>query len=304
MKFRPGYIRLYESGELFERARALSSMLKKCNLCPRACGVDRTAGKTGVCRTGSGIVISASMPHFGEELPLVGAGGSGTIFFTNCNLSCKFCQNDEISHSGEGRPVSSEELSSIMLRLQKDGCHNINFVTPTHQIPQIVESLPKAIEGGLEVPLVFNCGGYESVEALRLLDGIFDIYMPDMKYGDDMTAFDLSLCMGYCYAAAVAIKEMHRQVGDLTLDERGIAQKGLIVRHLVLPEGLAGTREVMEFLAKEVSIDTYVNIMDQYRPAYRALEDETISRPITAAEFNEAVEIAREEGLKRIAGAN
>lgn len=268
---------------------------------PRKCGADRKHGRTGVCGALSTARVSAAIPHFGEEPPLVGRYGSGTIFLSHCNLKCKFCQNHEISHAAEGREAPDEELSSMMLHLHKQGCHNINFVTPTHYVPQIVEALPRAIEGGLDVPLVYNCGGYESVEVLRLIEGVFDIYMPDIKYSDDGAALALSGVKGYFEAAISAVREMHRQVGDLKISTGGLAEKGLLVRHLVLPEGLSGTREVMRFLAS-LSKDAYVNIMDQYRPAYRAFEDKRISRGITGDEFREAVEIALDEGLTRIEG--
>lgn len=302
MRPRPGYISLYESGELFRRIAALNKILKDCVLCPRRCHVDRTAGEKGVCRTGTMPVVAAAHPHFGEEPPLVGRGGSGAIFLTYCNLKCVFCQNYDISHLGDGREVSLEELSSMMVRLQREGCHNINFVTPTHQTVQIVEALPRAVEAGLEVPLVYNCGGYESVETLELLEGIFDIYMPDMKYGSNDAAKRYSGAKDYVERARAAIIEMHRQVGDLVIDRDGIALRGLIIRHLVLPDGLAGTKEVMRFIAREVSRDSYVNIMDQYRPCYRAFEDPHLSRRITAVEFAEAVSAARAEGLWRLEG--
>lgn len=301
MGFRPSYIGLYESGELSGRIGALNLLHRDCTLCPRRCRVDRRV-KNGVCRTGVNPVVSAAMPHFGEEPPLVGWGGSGTIFLSNCNLRCIFCQNHDISYGGDGREVTSEELSSMMTRLQRQGCHNINFVTPTHQVPQIVEALPKAIENGLDVPLVYNCGGYESVEALRLLEGVFDIYMPDMKYSDDDIAVSLSFTPDYFRAARAAVKEMHRQVGDLVADKNGVATRGLIVRHLVLPNGMAGTEKVMRFLAEEISRNTYVNVMDQYRPCFKASGDPRITRRITKEEFECAVKAARDAGLLRIEG--
>ncbi len=303
MGIRPGYIRLYETGELFQRVSSLRETLNNCSLCPRRCGVDRLNGERGVCRAGRLPFVSAAHPHFGEEPPLAGFGGSGTIFLTYCNLRCIFCQNYDISHTGTGRETSVEELSSMMVSLQRQGCHNINFVTPTHQIAAIVEALPGAIATGLEVPLVYNCGGYEEAGTIKLLDGIFDIYMPDIKYSDNRIALELSGAPDYFDAAKAAVLEMHRQVGDLSIDKNGIARKGLIVRHLVLPGGASGTREVMRFIAREVSPDTYVNIMDQYRPAYRAYEDERVSRRITVKEFEEAVETARYEGLRRVEGA-
>lgn len=302
MAFLPGYIKLYENGELFKRIRSLNECLSSCVICPRRCGVNRNRGVQGICRIGSIPVVSSVHPHFGEEPPLVGSGGSGAIFMTYCNMKCVFCQNFDISQEGNGEEVASEELSMMMVRLQKQGCHNINFVTPTHQVPQIAAALPKAIENGLQLPLVYNCGGYEEADTIRLLDGIFDIYMPDFKYGDEETAFMLSFAPGYVESAKAAIIEMHRQVGDLVLDADGIAQRGLIVRHLVLPGGLAGTGEVMRFIAKEVSKDAYVNIMDQYRPGYMAADNPELARPITKDEFAEAIRLAKDAGLRRIEG--
>lgn len=302
MSYIPSYIAIYERGELKERVERMLEALRACTLCPRQCRVDRLKDERGVCRVGRLPMVSSYTPHFGEERPLVGRYGSGTIFFTYCNLKCVFCQNYDISHLGEGREVSTEELAEMMVYLQGLGCHNINLVTPTHQIAQIVEALPMAIEKGLQIPLVYNCGGYESVETLRLLDGIIDIYMPDFKYGDPAVAKRYSAAPNYTEIAKAAIKEMHRQVGDLLLDERGIAVRGLLVRHLVLPEGLAGTRVVMRFIAREVSPDTYVNIMDQYRPCYKALEHPPLGRRITREEYEEAVRIAIEEGITRLHG--
>lgn len=247
-------------------------------------------------------MVSSFHVHFGEERPLVGYYGSGTIFLAYCNLKCLFCQNYDISHLGEGQEISREELGNMMISLMRQGCHNINFVTPTHQAAQIVSSLPFAIEKGLEIPLVYNCGGYESVETIKLLDGIFDIYMPDFKYGNNESAKKLSAASDYVEVAKEAVKEMHRQVGDLKIDKRGIAQRGLLIRHLVLPNGLAGTREVMKFIATEISKNTYVNIMDQYRPCYQAFDHPPMNRRITGEEFEEAVRIASEEGLRRLDG--
>lgn len=301
MRFRPGYIELYETGELARRISTLSLILKDCTICPRRCRVDRICGEKGVCRTGALPVVSAAQAHFGEEPSLTGYGGSGTIFFANCNLKCVFCQNWDISHSGEGEEITTDELSSIMVRLQRQGCHNINFVSPTHQIPQIIESLPKAIENGLDIPLVFNSGGYDSVEVIKLLEGVFDIYMPDFKYGDNETALALSAAPDYVTSAKAAIREMHRQVGDLVINKNGIAERGLIIRHLVLPDDMANTRAVTRFIAKELSPDTYVNIMDQYRPCFKAYDHPKINRMITKEEFDTAVRVAKAEGLKRIA---
>ncbi len=247
-------------------------------------------------------MISSYGPHFGEERPLVGRNGSGTIFLTFCNLKCVFCQNYDISHLGQGDEVSLSKLGEMMLSLWRQGCHNINFVSPSHQAAQIIAALPYAVERGLNVPLVYNCGGYEEISTLRLLDGIFDIYMPDFKYGDSETAQRLSGVPRYVEKAMDALREMYRQVGDLVLDERGIAVKGMLVRHLVLPGGLAGTRRVMQFIAQEISRSTYVNIMEQYRPCFKAGDFPPLNRRITAAEYNEAVAIAREEGITRLDG--
>lgn len=299
---KPGYVRLHETGELARRIEALESVLRECVLCPRKCRVNRLQGERGVCRAGSLPFVSSSGPHFGEERPLVGRRGSGTIFLTWCNLECVFCQNCDISRLGSGEEVTVEELGRMMVSLSLRGCHNINFVTPTHQIPQIVAALPYAVRHGLSVPLVYNCGGYESVETLKFLDGVFDIYMPDFKYGDDEAAQKYSGAPGYVEAAKAALREMHRQTGNLTLDETGVAVRGLLVRHLVLPDGLAATGEVMKFISREISPDTYVNIMGQYRPACRASGHPPLNRPITSSEYREAVAAALEEGLKRLDG--
>lgn len=294
------YLSLYHSGELAERVEAARSLLQDCHVCPRHCEVDRLNGELGECRTSAEIIISSYGPHFGEEAPLVGRNGSGTIFFTNCNLRCVFCQNYSISQLGEGEKVSKEELAYMMLPLQTKGCHNINLVSPTHVVPQILEALEIAVKSGLRLPLVYNSGGYDSVETLRLLDGVVDIYMPDMKYSDEKTAEKLSGVKNYPAINRAAVKEMHRQVGDLQIDEDGIAQRGLLVRHLVLPHGLAGTKEVMDFLANEVSSDTYVNIMAQYHPCYEAFQFPSLSRRTSAVEFQEAVALARQAGLNRL----
>lgn len=296
----PSYLKTHKDGILQERIKTALSILENCRLCPRHCEVNRLEGEVGVCRTGRQAVVSSYSPHFGEEDPLVGRNGSGTIFMTHCNLGCVFCQNYEISHLSEGVPVSVSDLAQMMLTLQRRGCHNINFVTPTHMVPQILEALPEAIEGGLRVPLVYNCGGYEEVETLRLLDGIFDIYMPDFKFWDSKAAARFCSAPDYRDKACAAVKEMHRQVGDLILDQAGVAQRGLLIRHLVMPEGLASTREVMRFLAKEVSKETYVNVMSQYRPCGEAHKFPELRRSITAEEFRDAVSMAQEEGIHRL----
>ncbi|MBI4288069.1 MAG: radical SAM protein [Chloroflexi bacterium] len=297
------YHQLYSSGKLEHLARQLVSRLGRCELCPRGCHADRLAEKPGKCRTGRLARVYVFHPHFGEESPLVGANGSGTIFFANCSLRCTFCQNWEISQEGEGQEVPPESLARMMLSLQAKGCHNINLVTPTHVVPQILEALVIAVRGGLSVPLVYNSGGYDSVETLQLLDGAVDIYMPDMKYSDEAIARRLSGVNNYPDVNRAAIKEMHRQVGDLQLDERGIAISGLLVRHLVLPFGQAGTKGVVDFLAREISPDTYLNVMAQYRPCHRAMEDPLLNRSPRRDEFEAALRVARDAGLRRLDAA-
>jgi len=299
--FRAAYLGMSRE-ELWERLSRAERMLKECILCPRNCGVDRTSGEVGFCKTGNKPFVSSWGPHFGEETPLVGRFGSGTIFFGHCNLGCVFCQNWTISHLGEGEELSFERLAKIMVDLQGMGCHNINLVTPTHQMPMILHSLAIAVEKGLTLPIVYNCGGYESLEALKILRGIIDIYMPDFKYGDPMKALKCSKAKNYPERAKASLKEMHMQVGDLVMDRRGIAQRGLLVRHLVLPEDIAGTEEVMAFIAEEISKDTYLNIMDQYSPCYEASEHPPLNRKITREEYAAAVATARRRGLKRIDG--
>ena len=246
------------------------------------------------------MVISSYGPHFGEEAPLVGRRGSGTIFFTYCNLRCVFCQNYTISQLGEGRAVDREELAGMMLSLQARGCHNINLVSPTHVVPYILDALELAVSRGLHLPLVYNSGGYDSVETLGLLDGIVDIYMPDMKYSDEKTAEQLSGIKDYPKVNKAAVKEMHRQVGDLEIDKQGVAQRGLLVRHLVLPNRLAGTQEVVRFLAQEISTNTYLNIMAQYHPGYKAFDIPQLARAVNRQEFLEAIDLAHQQGLNRL----
>ena len=297
----PAYLELHKQGELEARAEAAERLLEPCRVCPRECLAQRLQGEIGVCGVAAKAMISSHGPHYGEERPLVGYGGSGTIFLAHCNLCCVFCQNYEISQQGEGRIVTVEDLAQMMLSLQRLGCHNINFVTPSHQVPQILRALPIAVEGGLDVPLVYNCGGYESLETLRLLDGVFDIYMPDFKYAEAAKAQQYSRVENYPEIAKAALREMHRQVGDLVMDRRGVARRGLLVRHLVLPNNLAGTGEIVRFLA-ELSEDTYVNIMAQYRPCYRAHEYPALARRPTRAELEEALQLARAAGLHRLDG--
>lgn len=286
--------------ELSERLEMALEILSNCELCPRKCHVNRLKSDKGFCKTGRNAVVSSYGPHFGEEKVLVGRFGSGTIFFTHCNMACVFCQNYDISQLGKGNEVSAQELADIMLELQRTGCHNINLVSPTHCVAQILEALLIAFEEGLKIPIVYNTGGYDSVDTLKLLDGIVDIYMPDIKYGDDETGNRYSQVPDYFTVAKKAVKEMHRQVGDLKTDDSGIAVKGLLVRHLVLPGDLAGTEKVMEFLATEISTETFVNIMDQYRPLYKAGQYPELSRSINRAEFQRTVEIAQRYGIRRI----
>ena len=293
-------LELYHSGKLAERIEAAKALLQNCQVCPQHCGINRLAGEMGKCRTARLAVVSSYGPHFGEEAPLTGKHGSGTIFFTNCNLKCLFCQNYNISQLGDGCEVSKEELAKMMLALQTRGCHNINLVSPTHVVPQILEALKIAINLGLRLPLVYNSGGYDSVKTLEILDGIVDIYMPDMKYSDEKTAEELSGIKNYPRVNRAALREMHRQVGDLQTDENGIAIQGLLIRHLVLPHGLAGTKETMRFIAEEISQNSYVNVMAQYHPCYKAFQIPQLARPPLKQELLEAAELAREAGLNRL----
>ncbi|CAI8887967.1 radical SAM protein [Methylocaldum szegediense] len=298
--FQAGYLALLASGELEQRVRIARRHLQSCDLCARYCRVDRLKTVRGaVCRTGERTVVYSYGPHHGEEDVLRGWNGSGTIFFSWCNLRCEFCQNWEISQRGEGREVELEELAAMMLNLQARGCHNINFVTPSHAVAQILAATWIAAQQGLTLPLVYNTAGYDSPEALALLDGVIDIYMPDMKYGDSVIAHRYSHVRNYWEVNQAAIKEMHRQVGDLRLDENGLAYRGLLTRHLVLPAGLAGTETVLEFIAREISTETYVNLMGQYYPGYRASALPELSRRIAATEYREALDIAWRLGLTR-----
>ncbi|MCX8028425.1 MAG: radical SAM protein [Brevinematales bacterium] len=298
MKFVPSYLKLSKN-ELREKADRLFEMLKECSICPRLCKVIRTNGQKGFCKVGCYPMVYSYTPHFGEEDILVGRRGSGTIFFTGCNISCVYCQNYEISQLMRGKEVDFETLADMMIELQDLGCHNINFVTPTHQIPQILKSLEVAIEKGLNIPLVYNSSGYDSTEVLKILDGIFDIYMPDIKYSNNTFAEKYSFAPNYFEIAKSAVREMYRQVGDLVV-ENGIALRGLIVRHLVLPKGIAGSYEVLKFISEEISTNTFINIMKQYRPLFKAYKYNEISRRIYEEELYEVVNIAKEMGFKRI----
>ncbi len=313
MKFQPCYLKLYESGELDERVEKLYSVLESCELCPRKCKINRLEGAQGYCKSGKELMISSYSPHFGEEEPLVGisrlpiadvfrvshTGGSGTIFLTSCNLLCLYCQNYEISHLGQGAESSIDRISGIMLHLQNKGCHNINFVTPTHFTPQLVKSIKVAVGKGLRLPIVWNCGGYENVEIIKLLDGIVDIYMPDIKYSGSEPAKKYSNTPDYFDRCKEAAKEMHRQVGDLKLDERGIAYRGLLIRHLILPNDLAGSEAILRFISEVISTNSYINIMSQYRPEGRAYQYKELNCYPTKDEFYRVIDTAKDIGLTR-----
>lgn len=298
----PSYIKLEEEGKFKKRVELAYEMMKDCSLCPRQCGVNRLDGEVGFCNTGEKAVVYSTQPHFGEEKPLVGNNGSGTIFFSNCNLRCVFCQNWPIAHEGRGSEVSDEELAEMMLGLQERGCHNINFVTPTHVIPNILNATHLAVKEGLEIPLCYNTSGYENIEQLQLLDDIVDIYLPDLKFMDGKEAekYNDAEARDYPEVAKEAIIEMQNQVGNLTVNERKVAKKGLIIRHLVMPNRVSGPKEFAFWVADNLPKDTYVNIMDQYRVEHEAFEYEPISRSITSEEFVEAIEWAEEAGLKNI----
>jgi len=299
MRPEPSYLRLHKNGELGERVERLYRILESCELCPRKCRANRLEGKKGYCRSGKELVVSSFGPHFGEEPELVGPSGSGTIFLANCNLLCVYCQNYEISHLGYGEETSIDEAAEMMLNLQKRECLNINLVTPTHFAPQLVKAVEAAAGRGMKLPLVWNCGGYENVDVIRLLDGVVDIYMPDIKYSENEPAEKYSKAPEYFDRCKEAIKEMHRQVGDLKVDKEGNAYKGLLIRHLVLPNNLAGSERVLEFVAEELSKDSYVNIMDQYRPCGKAYEYRELSRRPTPTEYLRTVKFARNLGLHR-----
>jgi len=299
IKHKPSYLALYDSGELEHRISLLNNILEKCKLCPRKCQVNRNKGETGYCKTGSDLFVSSYFPHFGEEQPLVGRFGSGTIFLTHCNLKCNFCQNYDISHFGEGKKVSTKQLPQMMLYLQRQGCHNINFVTPTHFASQIVTALPEAIEMGLELPIVYNCGGYESLVVIELLEGIVDIYMPDAKFSDSKYAQLFAKAPGYFDVLKNILKEMHRQVGELKVDDHGLAYRGMLIRHLVMPNNVAGSENILKFIAEELSTESYVNIMSQYRPCFKAVDEPLINRRITSKEYYHVIEVAKKLGLHR-----
>lgn len=296
----PSYIQLHKSGILGQRVEQLYAIYENCHLCPRDCRVNRIKGQTGRCQATAKVKVSSAAPHFGEEAPLVGSGGSGTVFFSNCNLRCVYCQNYAISIEGEGIEIPDRRLAETMIKLQKLGCVNINLVTPTHYLPNIVKAVQLAIPMGLRIPLVYNTSGYEKLDILQLLDGIIDIYLPDCKYMEPSHAAKYSDgAYNYPHYAKMALIEMFRQVGDLSV-HRGIAVRGLIVRHLVLPNGISGAREFLKFVAENLSKTTYINIMRQYRPEYKAFEYPELARRITGKEYSEALDWAKRYGLQRL----
>jgi putative pyruvate formate lyase activating enzyme len=299
--FEPGYLRLHRSGELKKRGKKLWTIMEECHLCPRECGANRLEGDIGFCHSSSQLEISAYHPHFGEEKPLVGKGGSGTIFFTNCGLRCVFCINWEISQGGQGSPRSIEDMADMMLSLQKMGCHNINIVTPTHYSPHILLSLDIAAAKGLRLPLVYNTCGWERLEILKQLDGIVDIYLPDFKYSDGkMAAKYSSEADTYPEVTQKALLEMHRQVGVAKTAKDGLMYRGLMIRHLVMPNNVGGTKKVINWIAENLPKDTYVNIMAQYRPMYKAFNYPEIARRITQKEYEDAVNWAKAAGLTNL----
>jgi len=299
-KLYPAYLNLLDSDRLTERVAEAYTHLSICDVCAWECPVDRRSGKIGVCRTGELAKVSSYGPHFGEETPLSGTRGSGTIFFTRCNLRCQYCQNHDISQTDRGEEVEPEAISRMMLELQSRGCHNINFVSPSHVVPQILAAVLIAAQSGLRIPLVYNTGGYDSMSMLKLLDGVIDIYMPDMKYSDPAIARRFSKIRNYPQINQQAVKEMHSQVGDLTVDKSGIAMRGLLVRHLVLPNNLAGTDQVIRFLSEEISQRTYLNIMDQYHPAYKAHHIPDLNRRLTTQEYQTAIDAAVTAGMTNL----
>ncbi|HPP93054.1 MAG TPA: radical SAM protein [Bacteroidales bacterium] len=299
--FEPGYLKLHRSGELKQRGEKLWAMMGKCELCPRMCGVNKLKGEKGFCNANAKLEISAYHPHFGEEPPLVGKGGSGTIFMTNCSLRCVFCINWEISQGGEGTIRSIAEFAEMMLSLQRIGCHNINIVTPTHYSPHILLALDRAAARGLKVPLVYNTCGWERTEILQVLDGVVDIYLPDFKYSNsEMAAKYSSGAYSYPEVTKKALLEMNRQVGVAKPEENGLMYRGLMIRHLVMPNNVSGTKEVIDWIAANLPKDTYLNLMSQYRPVYKASQYPEINRRITRQEYIEAVDYARKAGLTNL----
>jgi putative pyruvate formate lyase activating enzyme len=298
--FQPAYLELLYNGQLKERVAQAYQNLTACNVCGHECGINRRGGELGICRTGERARVSSYGPHLGEEDPLRGWRGSGTIFFARCNLRCQFCQNHDISQTDSGNKIEPEDLAGIMLGLQRYGCHNINLVSPSHVVPQFLAALLIAAQAGLTLPIVYNTGGYDSLSSLELLDGVIDIYMPDMKFASPQIARHYSKIPNYPRINQAAVKEMHHQVGDLQIDTNGLATRGLLIRHLVLPYNLAGTDKIVRFLAEEISPNTYLNLMDQYRPAHKASQYPKLKRRITREEYRTAVRQAIEAGLQRL----
>lgn len=294
---RPLYLDLLESGEFKKKVDTLKYSLSNCKLCPHECNVNRMVGERGRCRTIDKPIVASYQRHFGEEKELTGFNGSGTIFFANCNLSCVFCQNYEISSFGRGKEVTSDILSDIMIRLQKQGCHNINLVSPSHIVPQILEGIYIAAQKGLNIPIVYNTNGYDSLSVLKILEGVIDIYMPDIKFADDSIGFKYTGVKNYFSVVSKTVREMYRQVGNLRTDSRNIAYKGLLIRHLIMPENLAGTDKIMKFIGETISKKAYVHIMNQYNPSFKAYEFREISRRINASEYKRAIMDARLAGL-------
>lgn len=311
----PSYIDAFKTKALHQKAATAKEALASCCICPRKCKVNRLKDELGFCRTGLHAIVNSTFSHFGEEPPISGTRGSGTIFFSRCNLRCCYCQNYQFSQLEEGRPASSEELADYMLKLQEEGCHNINFVTPTHVLPQILEALIPAIQGGLRIPLVYNTSGYELPETIRLLDGIIDIYLPDMRYAHNAHAVRYSSAPGYPELNKGAVKEMFRQVGTATFDAQEVIRRGLIIRHLVLPQDISGTEEIFAFISRELTPETYISLMSQYHPYFEAQKYPPLDREITLEEYENAVELLKKYnltngwvqesgGLKRLAGTN
>ncbi len=294
----PSYLKLLKTGELEKRIRRAEEMLEPCCLCPEKCGAKRLSGQKGKCRLAAKAIVADFAPHFGEEPPIRGSNGSGTVFFSGCNMHCIYCQNFEISQATPGTPATPELLAFMFLMLQEKGCHNVNLVTPSHIVPIFLQGLKLAAQEGLTIPIVYNSGGYDSVETLRLLDGIVDIYMPDFKYWDEETAFRFSGIRNYPEVARAAITEMHRQTGILKTDSKGVATRGLLVRHLLLPNNLAGTEHIVKFLAEHVSEGTWINIMEQYHPSWKAWDIPPLNRPVTTDEYQRAVKLVQEAGLR------
>ncbi|MGB2705935.1 MAG: radical SAM protein [Candidatus Omnitrophota bacterium] len=299
--FEPSYLKLHKTGELRKRGEALWRIMESCRICPRGCGVNRLEGKKGFCEASSQLEVSSYHPHFGEEKPLVGRKGSGTVFFTNCALRCVFCINWEISQGGQGKPCSVDDLADMMLRLQSMGCHNINLVTPTHYLPHIALAVDKAAAKGLRLPLVYNTCGWERMEILKMLDGIIDIYLPDFKYSsNEMAAKYSSNASSYPEISRKALLEMQRQVGVAVPSKDGIMHRGLMVRHLVMPNNTSGTKGVVRWIGQNLPKNTYLNLMSQYRPCYKAFDYPEIARRITAGEYRDAVQWAKEAGLTNV----